>query len=75
LHWLAIDKCAPHDEGAGGQARKKAMKSLHFFRRQVVERHQMEKSVLQAGDRTEMRLTKLRRAGNHGLEYRLHLGR
>ena len=35
----------------------------------------MKKPVVEAGDRTEMRLTKLRRAGNHGLEYRLHLCR
>ena len=35
----------------------------------------MKKSVVEAGDRTEMRLTKLCRAGNHSLKYRLHLCR
>ncbi len=73
LHGLAVNECPPHDEVAGRRTRKKAVKGLPFFGRQVVEGHQVKKPIVEPRNRAEVRLTQLGRACDHGLEYRLHL--
>ena len=57
LQRLAVNESPPHDEVAGGRSRKKTVKGCPFLRRKIVEGDEVQKSMFEPRDRTEVCLT------------------
>ena len=57
LQRLVVNESPPHDEVAGGCSRKKTVKGCRFLRRKIVEGDEVQKSMFEPRDRTEVCLT------------------